>query len=360
MIADVREYTTFTREQGDERAAELAGRFAEIVRGVVSQHGGVLLELRGDEALTVFSSARQAIRAAVALQAACRAAELPRGIGVGLDAGEAVAVEGGYRGASLNLAARLCAKAAPGEVLASEAVTHMAAHVDGVAYTGLRTFDLKGFDEPVRAVRVVTDEELAAMPPARQTGRRSGIRRRIPVLVAGFVAIVLAAVSLPRVFGGASPEPTTFHQGVAIIDQQTHDIVGQVPIQDPVEGYFADGSFWFLNLEPLSFVQIDASTHHIVGQISSPVASVGSFAVDGPSLWVTDASAPVLWRMDIRTRREAAHYDYSAEGSGGLDGPAVGAGIHLDRRGTQDPSRGSEHRRHPGTDHGSGPRRPAR
>ena len=48
MIADVREYTTFTREQGDERAAELAGRFAEIVRGVVSQHGGVLLELRGD------------------------------------------------------------------------------------------------------------------------------------------------------------------------------------------------------------------------------------------------------------------------------------------------------------------------
>jgi ABC-type transport system substrate-binding protein len=113
---------------------------------------------------------------------------------------------------------------------------------------------------------------------------------------------------------------------VAIIDQQTHDIVAQVPIQDPVEGYFADGSFWFLNLEPLSFVQIDASTHRIVGQISSPVASVGSFAVDGPSLWVTDATAPVLWRMDIRTGREAAHYDYSAEGSGGLDGPAVGAG----------------------------------
>ena len=245
---------------------------------------------------------------------------------MGLDAGEAVAVEGGYRGAALNLAARLCGKAAAGEVLASEAVTHMAAHVDGVAYTGLRTFDLKGFDEPVRAVRVVTDEELAAMPPARQTGGRSGIRRRIPVLVAGFVAIALAAVILPRVFGGASPEPTTFHQGVAIINQQTHDIVAQVPIQDPVEGYFADGSFWFLNLEPLSFVQIDASTHRIVGQISSPVASVGSFAVDGSSLWVTDAAEPVLWRMDIRTRREAAHYDYSAEGDGGLDGPAVGAG----------------------------------
>ena len=30
--------------------------------------------------------------------------------------------------------------------------------------------------------------------------------------------------------------------------------------------------------------------------------------------------------MDIRTGREVIHYDYSAEGSGGLDGPAVGAG----------------------------------
>ena len=33
---------------------------------------------------------------------------LPLGVGIGLDAGEAVPVEGGYRGGTLNLAARLC------------------------------------------------------------------------------------------------------------------------------------------------------------------------------------------------------------------------------------------------------------
>ena len=35
----------------------------------VEAHGGVLIEVRGDEGLAVFTSARQAIRAAVDLQA---------------------------------------------------------------------------------------------------------------------------------------------------------------------------------------------------------------------------------------------------------------------------------------------------
>jgi class 3 adenylate cyclase len=34
LIADVRGYTHFTQEHGDEAAAKLASRFAEIVRGV--------------------------------------------------------------------------------------------------------------------------------------------------------------------------------------------------------------------------------------------------------------------------------------------------------------------------------------
>ena len=64
LIADVRGYTLFTQERGDEAAAKLAARFAGIAREVVEQHGGSVIELRGDEALAVFSSVRQAILAA--------------------------------------------------------------------------------------------------------------------------------------------------------------------------------------------------------------------------------------------------------------------------------------------------------
>src|SRR5262249_41751803 len=115
LIADLRGYTRFTREQGDEAAAGLASRFAEIVRVVVERapgqprQPGRLLELRGDEALVAFASARAALRAAVALQARFAAEmaahlEVPLGVGIGLDAGEAVPVADGYRGGTLNLA----------------------------------------------------------------------------------------------------------------------------------------------------------------------------------------------------------------------------------------------------------------
>ncbi|MEX2420771.1 MAG: hypothetical protein WD670_03025, partial [Actinomycetota bacterium] len=68
LIADVRGYTAFTQERGDEGAARLAARFAEVTRSVVDAHRGKVLELRGDEALVVFGSPRSAIRGAVALQ----------------------------------------------------------------------------------------------------------------------------------------------------------------------------------------------------------------------------------------------------------------------------------------------------
>src|SRR4029453_5515434 len=53
LIADVRGYTAFTQERGDEDAARLAGRFAQVTRSVVEDHRGHVLELRGDEALVV-------------------------------------------------------------------------------------------------------------------------------------------------------------------------------------------------------------------------------------------------------------------------------------------------------------------
>src|SRR5512132_143706 len=65
LIADIRGYTAFTQEQGDVAAGRLAARFAAITREVAERHSGLLLELMGDEALVVFDSARQAIRAAV-------------------------------------------------------------------------------------------------------------------------------------------------------------------------------------------------------------------------------------------------------------------------------------------------------
>ena len=180
LIADVRGYTVFTQERGDEAAAALAGKFAGVAREGVEARGGTVVELRGDEALAVFDSARQAIRAAVELQRrfvdeTVADPTLPLAVGIGLDAGEAVAVEGGYRGGALNLAARLCSIAGPAEILASPAVTHLARKVDGVAYVDRGSVHLKGLADPVQVIRLRAE---ATTP--RTTWRSVGRSARRP------------------------------------------------------------------------------------------------------------------------------------------------------------------------------------
>jgi class 3 adenylate cyclase/WD40 repeat protein len=162
LIADIRGYTSFTQSRGDEAAARLAARFAEIMREAVESRGGEVIELRGDEALAVFVSARQALRAATDAQVVFADEvtldpSLPLRVGMGIDAGEAVSVEGGYRGGALNLAARLCSNAKPGEVLASQGVVHLARATDGISFHDHGTFDMKGLAEPVQAVLVTQD-----------------------------------------------------------------------------------------------------------------------------------------------------------------------------------------------------------
>ena len=157
-------------------------RFASIARTVLEPGGGTGLEFRGDEVMAVFTSARQAIRAAIDLQTAFVQASiddpafaLP--VGIGLDAGEAVEVEDGFRGGALNLAARLCSIAGPGEVLASQSVVHLARKVDGVDQVDRGTARLKGIEEPVQLTLLAregwdpADDEAFQQAIGRGVGR---------------------------------------------------------------------------------------------------------------------------------------------------------------------------------------------
>ncbi len=193
LIADVRGYTVFTQERGDEAAALLAGRFAAVAREAVGARDGTVVELRGDEALVVFDSARQAIRAAVELQrrfvdATVADPTLPLAVGIGLDAGEAVPVDDGYRGGALNLAARLCSIAGPAEILASTAVTHLARKVDGVAYVDRGAVRLKGLKDPVQVIRLRAEADDPAEDIAFRRALGSAAARLVPDAPGAIVA----------------------------------------------------------------------------------------------------------------------------------------------------------------------------
>ena len=194
----MRGYTRFTQEHGDAAASALAGRFADLVRMTVPEFEGELLELRGDEALCVFRSARQALRASVELQRRLRTtteedAAFPIGVGMGLDAGEAVPTQGGYRGGALNLAARLCSAAKSGQILATEGVVHLARRVDGIRFSTPRGTRVKGIEQPIRVVEIIPLDPLPSLtepPPSRP--RRRGWWIAGGVAAAALVAVVVA------------------------------------------------------------------------------------------------------------------------------------------------------------------------
>src|SRR6266540_5927416 len=173
LIADVRGYTRFTRERGDAAAAVLAKRFADLARDAVEARGGRVIELRGDEALAVFESAPQAVRAAVEFQATCAEESeadpaFPLPVGIGIASGEAVPVEDGYRGVALNMAARLCSNAAAGQVLVTQAIVQATQAMDGeIGFVERGPASFKGFEQAVDLIEavVVRSAPTGLVPP---------------------------------------------------------------------------------------------------------------------------------------------------------------------------------------------------
>jgi class 3 adenylate cyclase len=212
LIADIRGYSRYTEECGDEAAALLSRKFARIAADASEEYGSEFVEVRGDEALLVFASARAAIRAGVDLQARFRETseelEIPLRVGIGIDSGEAVQLEdGSFRGSALNVASRLCGRAAGGEVIISEATSRLAGRLTGLHYSDGGRLRLKNIAEPLHVYKVYS--ELDAPPPRRWAallgtdGRALSLR--LALLVTLIAAATAAAVVLLTAGNGANP-----------------------------------------------------------------------------------------------------------------------------------------------------------
>jgi peptide/nickel transport system substrate-binding protein len=298
LIADVRGYTRFTQDHGDEVGARLAARFAVVVREEITGHGGTVVELRGDEALCVFASPRAALRAAVDLQRRCadelRAdPSLPLRLGIGIDAGEAVAVEGGFRGGALNLAARLCSIAGPGEVLVSAGIVHLARRVDESTYVDRGRVEMKGLDEPVRVVQLVFELDMPPDAP-KQRGRPSV---RLLVVAIGLVMAVGVVATILAIRGGGTPALARFDANVVgILDSTNGAIRGQVPVAGRPAGIAADaGSVWVADEATNQVARIDARSGRTVDTVPVGIAPA-AVAVGGGLVWVADSGdRTVAW-----------------------------------------------------------------
>jgi YVTN family beta-propeller protein len=308
LIADIRGYTRFTQEKGDEAAGRLAAAFAELSRPPVASHGGEVIELRGDEVLCVFGSARQALRAAVELQRTFRRTDdhdpFPLPIGIGLDAGEAVPTEGGYRGGALNTASRLCSLAAPGEILATETVVSLARRLEGIRFVDRRPVRLKGLEKPVRVIEVIPEARLPPLPEIPEEKRPLVTRRR--AALAATIGLVLLGVIVTSLIRSTGEESAVPPNSVAVIDPASNEVVDAVRVgESPGPIAAAGDTLWVVNLADQTLSRIDPATRtrtKTIGLLGAirPENMPPRLAGDSDDLWVAVDCFRSVLRMNPR------------------------------------------------------------
>ncbi len=155
LFVDIADSTALTERLGDAAFRERARDLDSALRGVIREHSGTPIEgkLLGDGVLAVFTSARQAIEAALACGRAGGGAGLP--LHLGLHAGDVIRESdpdgrGNVYGGAVNIASRISALSAPGEVLVSETVRSLARTSAGVSFDDRGEQELKGVGDAVR------------------------------------------------------------------------------------------------------------------------------------------------------------------------------------------------------------------
>jgi adenylate cyclase len=112
----------FTRTSGSlptDELGRLLGRFEGLASDIITEAGGRVVKLIGDEAMLVFPTPEGAAQGAIELVDACAAGDLPSAR-AGLSLGPVLTRGGDYFGRTVNLASRLVAVAPPDTVLADD------------------------------------------------------------------------------------------------------------------------------------------------------------------------------------------------------------------------------------------------
>ncbi len=154
LFADIANSTALTEQLGDAAFRAKARELDTSLRAIIGESGGTPVEgkVLGDGVLAVFTSARQAIECALRSIAASEPLDLQ--LHLGIHAGDVIREGNNVYGGAVNIAARIAAASAPGEVLVSDTVRSLARTSAGVTFDDRGEHSLKGVGEPVQLFAV--------------------------------------------------------------------------------------------------------------------------------------------------------------------------------------------------------------
>lgn len=154
LFSDMESSTAMTQRLGDRAAHDILRLHNEVVREALRAHDGREIKHTGDGFMAAFASAAAAVGCAIAIQRDLAAREDAPKVRLGLNAGEPISEAGDLFGTAVQLAARACSHAAPGQILVSNVVRELTAG-KGFLYSDIGEVELRGFEDPVRLYEIL-------------------------------------------------------------------------------------------------------------------------------------------------------------------------------------------------------------
>lgn len=170
LMTDIEESTALVLRLG-ERYGELLDGVRRLLAGAVSGAAGQVVDSQGDGLFAVFESPASALAAAVAAQRELGTRTWADGLRVrvraGIHSGYPTLNGAAYIGMAVHTAARICAVAQGGQILASGDARLAAREVtpDGVRFRSLGEHRLRGLPDPVPLFQVVAKGLVTRFPP---------------------------------------------------------------------------------------------------------------------------------------------------------------------------------------------------
>src|SRR5215216_3322559 len=169
---------------GEDRYDSVRDEHEVLVAGTIAAYNGEVVKSTGDGYMAAFPRAGDAVGAAAEIQrlVATRneGSEVALGVRIGISAGDVTERGGDYQGVSTVEAARLCAAATGGQILASETVRSLVGSRGSHEFVALGELDLKGLP-PLATVAVRWCDDAPVFAPA------GGAKGNLPASLDRFV-----------------------------------------------------------------------------------------------------------------------------------------------------------------------------
>ena len=228
LFTDVVGYSALMAAE-EERGLRVRARHRALVQPLVERHRGEPIEMRGDECLSVFPSALDAVRCALAIQD-----ELERepdfDLHLGIHLGDVVRIGDEVSGDGVNVASRLCAQSEGGGLCVSAEVRQAVRNQPEIEALALGPRELKGVGQPVEVFALGRPGRVR--PTALERPPRSS-RHAAAWAAAAALLLALAASAFWNARQDA-PAPREPIHSIAVLPLE--NLTG-----DPSQEYFVDG-----------------------------------------------------------------------------------------------------------------------